>query len=116
MALGAAPPAGSATAEPQFVGVEGAHFVLHGSRFNVAGINNHYLTYGSRAEVEGVLDDAVAMGANVVSTFIQPVIGSLDGKSVRPIWDWRSKASSNDLGVGGAYVLYCGMIVQEKWG
>ena len=76
------------------------------AEFNVAGINNHYLTYGSRAEVERVLDDAVAMGANVVRTFIQPVIGSLDGKRVRPIWDWRSKASSNDLGVGGAYVLY----------
>ena len=92
--------------QPQFVGAEGSHFVLHGSKFNVAGINNHYLTYGSRAEVERVLDDAVAMGANVVRTFIQPVIGSLDGKRVRPIWDWRSEASSNDLGVGGAYILY----------
>src|SRR5271166_6798047 len=115
MALGAAPPAGSATAEPQFVGVEGAHFVLHGSRFNVAGINNHYLTFGSRAEVERVLDDAVAIGANVVRTFIQPVIGSLDGKRVPTIWDWRSTASSNDLG-WAAPTSFTGMIGQEKWG
>jgi mannan endo-1,4-beta-mannosidase len=89
-----------------FVSVEDGHFVFQGRRFNVAGINNHYLSFGSRSEVEHVLDDAVAMDANVVRTFIQPVIGSLDGKRASTIWDWRSKASSSDLGVGGAYVLY----------
>lgn len=45
----------------------------------MAGVNNHYLTFGSSAEVTRVLDDATAMGANVVRTFLQPVIGSLDG-------------------------------------
>jgi mannan endo-1,4-beta-mannosidase len=89
-----------------FVAVEGAHFILQGHRFNVAGINNHYLTFGSEAEVSRVLDDAVAMGANVVRTFIQPVIGSLDGRSVPTIWKWRRTASSSDLGVGGSYVLF----------
>ena len=100
---------GAVGAEAQkgpFVGVEDAHFVLHGRRFNVAGVNNHYLTFGSEAEVDRVLDDAAALGANVVRTFIQPVIGSLDGKHAPTIWDWRKKASASDLGVHGAYVLY----------
>jgi mannan endo-1,4-beta-mannosidase len=97
------------SAQPQlgsFIAVEGTHFILQGRRFDVAGINNHYLTFGSKAEVDRVLDDAVAMGANVVRTFIQPVIGSLDGKRAPTIWDWRKDESSNDLGVHGAYVLY----------
>src|SRR5207253_2803833 len=89
-----------------FVSVEGAHFILQDHRLAVAGINNHYLTFGSKAEVDRVLDDATAMGANVVRTFIQPVIGSLDGKRAPTIWDWRKEASSNDLGVHGGYVLF----------
>jgi mannan endo-1,4-beta-mannosidase len=89
-----------------FVSVEGAHFVLDDHRFNVAGVNNHYLVFGSKAEVDRVLDDATAMGANVVRTFIEPVIGSLDGERVPTIWDWRKAASSSDLGVHGVYILY----------
>jgi mannan endo-1,4-beta-mannosidase len=45
------------------------------------------------------------MGANTVRTFLQPVIGSLDG-SVPTIWDWNSKANTSDLGVNGTYLLY----------
>ena len=52
-----------------------------------------------------ILDDAVAMGANVVRTFLQPTIGSLDG-SVATIWNWRNGVDASDLGVRGAYLLY----------
>jgi mannan endo-1,4-beta-mannosidase len=88
-----------------FVKVTGTAFTVDGKPFFVTGVNNHYLTFGSRDEVTGVLDDAVAMGANVVRTFLQPTIGSLDG-SVATIWSWRNKADASDLGVGGAYLLY----------
>jgi mannan endo-1,4-beta-mannosidase len=96
------------SAEPTsaFVGREGTHFVLDGKPYFVAGINNHYLTYGSSREVLRVLDDAVAMGANVVRTFVQPVIGSLDGVTKPTIWKWRSNTDSSDLGVHGTYMLY----------
>jgi mannan endo-1,4-beta-mannosidase len=103
--------AGSASADEarmstsQFVEPEGTSFSLGGAPFFIAGVNNHYMTYGTESEVTRVLDDAVAMHANVVRTFLQPVIGSLDG-SVRTIWDWRSKADSSDLGVKGTYLLY----------
>src|ERR1700681_882888 len=76
-ALDAAKQTDHAVAEG-FVGRSGTSFVLNGRRFPVVGANNHYLTYGSREEVLRVLDDAVAMGANVVRTFVQPVIGSKD--------------------------------------
>jgi mannan endo-1,4-beta-mannosidase len=89
-----------------FVGREGTHFALDGRPYFVAGINNHYLTYGSSREVTLVLDDAVAMGANVVRTFIQPVIGSLDGTTKPTIWNWRSNVESSDLGVHGTYMFY----------
>jgi hypothetical protein len=46
-------------------------------------------------EVTHVLDDAAAMGANVVRTFLQPVIGSLDG-SIPTIWNWHSQADATD--------------------
>ncbi|MGB8277892.1 MAG: cellulase family glycosylhydrolase [Methylovirgula sp.] len=78
---------------------------LAGKPFFVAGVNNHYLTYGTAEEVTRVLDDAVALGANVVRTFLQPVIGSLDG-SVPTIWHWKSRANSSDIGVKGTYLLY----------
>jgi mannan endo-1,4-beta-mannosidase len=97
---------GSSTAAGQFVGRKGTNFVLDGKTFFVAGVNNHYLTYGSPSEVVRVLDDAVAMNANVVRTFIQPVIGSLDGTSMPTIWDWKSKAEASNLGVNGTYMLY----------
>ncbi|MCJ2076356.1 cellulase family glycosylhydrolase [Methylobacterium sp. E-016] len=87
-----------------FVSREGTGFVLDGKPFRVAGVNNHYLAFGSREEVTRVLDDAVAMGANVVRTFIQPVIGSPDG-SVPTIWNWKSEADASDLGTRGAYVM-----------
>jgi len=80
-------------------------FTVAGQPFFPVGVNNHYLTYGTKAEVTRVLDDAVALGANVVRTFLQPVIGSLDG-SVATIWDWKSNADSSDLGVKGTYLLY----------
>jgi mannan endo-1,4-beta-mannosidase len=108
-ALGAAITANSGALAAQagpFVRVQGTHFTLEGHPFNVAGVNNHYLTFGSRSEVDRVLDDAVAMRANVVRTFIQPVIGSLDGKYMPTIWDWRNQASSSDLGVHGVYMMY----------
>jgi len=93
-------------AQDGFVSVSGGRFVQNGKSFHVAGVNNHYLTYGSAAEVTRVLDDAVAMHANVVRTFIQPVIGSLDGRTVPTIWNWKSKADASNLGVNGAYMLY----------
>jgi mannan endo-1,4-beta-mannosidase len=88
-----------------FVRSAGTGFVLDGKPFFVAGVNNHYLTFGSEQEVVRVLDDAVALGANVVRTFVQPVIGSLDG-SVPTIWDWKTKAETSNLGVNGTYMLY----------
>lgn len=87
-----------------FVSVSGRSFILNGQEFRVAGINNHYLTFGSDKEVVAVLDDAVKMGANVVRTFLQPVIGSLDG-SVPTIWDFRSAREAGNLGVKGTYLL-----------
>lgn len=89
-----------------FVTALGTGFMLDGKPFRVAGVNNHYLTFGTALEVTRVLDDAVAMNANVVRTFVQPVIGSRDGTTVPTIWDWRSRADSSDLGVHGAYMAY----------
>jgi mannan endo-1,4-beta-mannosidase len=70
-------------------------------------VNNHYLPWGSNAEVTRVLDDAVAMGANVVRTFTNAVIGSLDGTTVPTIWKFHNdQANSSDLNVHGDYLLY----------
>jgi mannan endo-1,4-beta-mannosidase len=96
---------GHAETNRNFVSRRGVDFYLNHTRFRVAGVNNHYLPWGSRQEVTRVLDDAVAMHANVVRTFIGPIIGSLDG-GVPTIWDWRSKAESSNLGVGGAFMAY----------
>jgi mannan endo-1,4-beta-mannosidase len=103
----AAAAAHAADAPPtaSFVKTSGTAFTVDGKPFFVTGVNNHYLTFGSKDEVVRVLDDAVAMGANVVRTFLQPVIGSLDGK-VATIWNWRNGADASSLGVGGAYLLY----------
>ncbi len=90
----------------EFVGREGTHFTLNGEPFFVAGVNNHYLTFGSPSEVVRVLDDSVAMGATVVRTFVQPVIGSPDGKTKETIWEWRKNALSSDMGVHGTYLIY----------
>jgi mannan endo-1,4-beta-mannosidase len=89
-----------------FVAASGTHFTLRGKPYFVAGVNNHYLTFGYPSEVTAVLDDAVAMKANVVRTFLQPVIGSLDGETVPTIWPWRSRAESSNLGAHGVYMLY----------
>ena len=88
-----------------FVKTSGTKFTVDGRPFFVTGVNNHYLTFGSRDEVTRVLDDSVAMGANVVRVFLQPVIGSLDGRAPT-IWNWRSRADASDLGVAGTYLLY----------
>jgi mannan endo-1,4-beta-mannosidase len=88
-----------------FIEVSGTDFTLDGKPFFVTGVNNHYLIYGSQDEVTRVLDDAVAMGANVVRTFLQPVIGSLDG-SVVTIWNWQKVGDAWDLAVKGTYLLY----------
>lgn len=93
-------------AKDGFIGVNGTHFELDGKPFRVAGVNNHYLTFGSEREVTRVLDDAVAMNANVIRVFIQPVIGSLDGTTVPTIWDSKSKADASHLGTNGIYMLY----------
>jgi mannan endo-1,4-beta-mannosidase len=107
IALLASPSQGVAAAAPTaaFVRAAGTQFTVDGKPFFITGVNNHYLTFGSREEVVRVLDDAVAMGANTVRTFLQPVIGSLDG-SVPTIWNWKSKSSAADLGVNGTYLLY----------
>ncbi|WP_292216486.1 cellulase family glycosylhydrolase [Mesorhizobium sp.] len=88
-----------------FIKTSGTSFTLDGKPFFVTGVNNHYLTYGSQDEVTRVLDDAVAMGANVVRIFLQPVIGSLDGR-VPTIWDWRLEGEASNLAVKGTYLLY----------
>lgn len=102
IAAGLVLPAG----RPGFVYADGEHFALDGKRFPVAGVNNHYLTFGSEKEVTRVLDDAAAMGANVVRTFVQPIIGSPDGDGAITIWDWRKKDISSELGVHGAYMAF----------
>jgi mannan endo-1,4-beta-mannosidase len=92
--------------ERGFVGASGTHFTLDGKPYFVAGVNNHYVTFGEPSEVRAVMDDAVAMKASVVRTFIQPVIGSLDGVTVPTIWDWKNKSETSNLGVNGVYMLY----------
>ena len=90
-----------------FVQAEGTQFILDGTPFYVTGVNNHYLPWGSNAEITRVLDDAVAMGSNVVRTFLSAVIGSLDGTTVPTIWNFHNdQANSNDLNVHGSYLLY----------
>lgn len=90
----------------EFVHAAGTHFSVDRKPFFVTGVNNHYLTYGADQEVTAVLDDAVAMGANVVRTFLQPVIGSPDGVTMRTNWNFTGQADSSNLGVHGAYMIY----------
>jgi mannan endo-1,4-beta-mannosidase len=108
LSLGSAHAGISGTLAPNppegFVGVRGTQFFLDSHLFRVAGVNNHYLSYASEAEVTRVLDDAVAMHANVVRTFLGPVIGSPDG-STPTIWNWKSTSDSSNLGVHGRYML-----------
>jgi mannan endo-1,4-beta-mannosidase len=88
-----------------FVRTQGTQFVEGGQPFFVTGVNNHYLPWGSQAEVGRALDDAVAMGANVVRTFLGPVIGSPDGTTIPTIWKPFDEMSS-DLDTHGIYLLY----------
>lgn len=101
----AAASAADSLSPASFIKTSGTEFTIDGRPFFVTGVNNHYLTFGSRDEVIRVLDDAVAMGANVVRIFLQPVIGSLDG-STPTIWNWRLEGDANDLAVKGTYLLY----------
>lgn len=90
-----------------YVTVDGTDFKLNGRRFYVTGVNNHYLPWASQQELERVLDDAVAMNANVVRTFLQPVIGSLDNVTVPTIWNFRNNTGdSGSMNVHGNYLLY----------
>jgi mannan endo-1,4-beta-mannosidase len=99
-------PAAGRQSETPFVKTSGTMFTLDGGPFFVTGVNNHYLTFASKNEVTRVLDDAVAMGANVVRVILQPVIGSRDG-SVPTVWNWRNPAAdASNLGVGHADLLY----------
>lgn len=92
--------------ETFFVKTSGTMFTLDGRPFFVTGVNNHYLTFASPHEVTRVLDDSVAMGANVVRIILQPVIGSRDG-SIPTIWNWPNPtADSSNLGTGKADLLY----------
>src|SRR5215469_13991379 len=107
-ALLSAPATVNAAGDPSatsFIKTSGMEFTLDGRPFFVTGVNNHYLTFGSQDEVTRVLDDAMAMGANVVRTFLQPVIGSLDG-SIATIWKWRIAADAGELAVRDTYLLY----------
>jgi mannan endo-1,4-beta-mannosidase len=107
-ALLSAPAAVSATDNPpstSFIKASGTQFTLDDRPFFVSGVNNHYLTFASKKEVLGVLDDATAAGANVFRTYLQPVIGSLDGR-ITTISNWGLEADASDLGTRGAYVLY----------
>jgi len=88
-----------------FVKTERTQFVLDGKPFYVTGANIFYLSWGSDAEVTRALDDAVAMGANVVRTFLDGVIGSPDGTIVPTIWK-PFGATSYTLNIHGHYLLY----------
>lgn len=101
LTLAAAP-----AAADQFVRTSGDQFVLNAAPFRVAGVNNHYLPWGSQQEITRVLDAAVAMHANVVRTFLGPVIGAPDN-SVPTIWDFHNdQEDSDNLNVHGMYLLY----------
>jgi mannan endo-1,4-beta-mannosidase len=88
------------------VTVTGSSFTVDGKPFFVAGVNNYYLPYGTENEVIRVLDDAVALGANVVRTFLTPVIGTPDDEHTT-IWQFHNThADSSNLNVHGSFLLY----------
>jgi mannan endo-1,4-beta-mannosidase len=90
-----------------FVKTNNTSFTVDGEPFFVTGVNNHYLLYGTDTEVKEVLDDAVALGANVVRTFLQPVIGSPDDDRTT-IWKFRNPGvnTSDGLNPRGNFLLY----------
>ena len=84
----------------------GTSFTVDGKPFFVAGVSNHYLLYGTDTEVNDVLDDAVALGANVVRTFLQSVIGSPDDDRTT-IWKFHNpRADTSDGNAHGTFLLY----------
>jgi mannan endo-1,4-beta-mannosidase len=98
---------GQVAAADTFVQAQGTQFTLDGEPFYITGVNNHYLPWGSAAEVTRVLDAAVAMGANVVRTFLGPMIGSPDGTTMPTIWPFHNdQADSDHLNVHGNYLTY----------
>lgn len=59
-----------------FVTARGRQLVLDGRRFRLAGTNNYYLHYKSHYMIDSVLNDAHAMGLNVVRCW-----GFIDGEA-----------------------------------
>ncbi|MER9388979.1 hypothetical protein [Mesorhizobium sp. M0028] len=100
LSVPAAVSAADSLSATSFIKTSGTEFTVDGRPFFVTGVNNHDLTYGSQDEVTRVLEDAVAMGANVVRIFLQPVIGSPDG-SIATIWNWRLEADASNLASAG---------------
>lgn len=100
---------GANATEPStsFVKATGPVFTVGGKQFFVTGVNNHYLLHGTDVEVREVLDDAVALGANVVRTFLEPIIGSPDDDRTT-IWQFRNPLvdASDGLNVHGNFLLY----------
>ena len=84
-----------------FVKTAGSKFAVNGKPFYVTGVNDFYLPFATKTETIRVLDDAVALRANVLRIFLHPVIGSLDGTK-RTIWDWQHGTPN----VHGTYLLY----------
>ncbi|MER9159247.1 cellulase family glycosylhydrolase [Mesorhizobium sp. M0778] len=100
----AAVSAADSLAPASFIKTSGTEFTVDGRPFFLTGVNSFYVTFASKDEVIRVLDDAVAMGANAVRIFLQPVIGSPDG-STATIWNWRLEADASDVAVRGMYLL-----------
>jgi mannan endo-1,4-beta-mannosidase len=107
---GVGSPAG---ADAGFVGRRGTAFELDGKVFVPVGVNNHYLTFGTPGEVVRVLDGAANIGANVVRTFLQPVIGVPGAPAGSTIWDYDSKFETSNLGVNGHYMLFWNPVTRQ---
>lgn len=88
-----------------FVEVGGTQFRLHGRDFYVAGVNNHYLSWSSDAETIRLLDDAVAMGANVIRTFLGTAIGDARSPQTSTVWNFQATGDTSSLNVHGHYLL-----------
>jgi len=61
-----------------FSKASGTDFTVDGRPFFVTGAKNHDRTFGAQDEVTRLVDDAMAIGADMVRSFRQPKIGSLD--------------------------------------
>jgi hypothetical protein len=94
--------------EPFHANREGPQFILDGGPFYVAGVNNHYLPWGSDTEIERLLDDAVAMGANVVRTFLSAVIGPT-------IWKFHNDGLIAAISISTASISCTGTRPRTAW-